>query len=199
MARSPEHRNKRLTTNARDRYKSSHWGHSGKQLWSKDEPFDSPLTVMGALKDLEIDGADVIEFDGRFSPDRVYRGTLLAFSPRQDERLYPIMSRKNKQQCQGLIVDGGEWVTLTEAADRVGGRQCDFTYPRAYVQVVGECTNVIYETEKGEKGNPEGGFAEFTHGLGEKSGLHPLLCVDEDGRLWLAGGNYWVHDDGIVD
>jgi len=200
MGQSPERRTRQLTTNARDRYESSHWGHQSKRVFTKNEPFDSPLTVMGALREFELDGTGFIPFDGHMNERDQYSGSLLAFSPRADERLYPILSRADKVKARNtLIDDDDDWVWLSDAAAQVGGRQCEFTYPRVHVQVIGVLTNVVYVTRKGDDDDPDGGFADFTHMLGEDTGVQPLLTIDETGRLWIAGGNYFVHDDGIED
>jgi len=189
----PEDRSKKLSTNARKRYDSSHWVNSENPRRDKPRVYEIPdgenlpdtLTKMGDLLEIKISRGPTLEF----SPD-----SILAFSPRIDERMYNVLTPEAKKKAKKLIKGDKPWVSLTEAADKAGGRQADFTYPDIQVQVIGPAKHVIYHTEKMGDGP-----SDYIHTLGEESGTRPLLTVDKKGRLWFAGGNYSVPDEGITD
>jgi len=188
----PEDRSKKLSTNARKRYDSSHWFDSENPRRDKPRVYEIPdgenlpdTTKMGDLLEIKIFRGPTLEF----SPD-----SHLVFSPRIDERLYNVLTPQAKKKAKKLIKEDKPWVSLTEAADKAGGRQADFTYPDIQVQIIGPAKHVIYHTVK--RGH---GPSDYIHTLGEQSGIRPLLTVDKKGRLWFAGGNYSVPDEGIDD
>ena len=67
-------------------------------------------------------------------------------------------------------------------------------YPPVMVKPVGVLTDLVYYTHK--KGD---GPSYYIHKMGELSHHFPVLCVDEQGRPWLAGGNYTCPTPGITD
>jgi len=183
----PAKRNKRLPTDPIKRYKSSHWGIESTKVYNVDDK-DIPdaLVKMGDLLEIKVLRGPTIS---GFSPN-----CLLAFSPYIDERLYNILTKKSQKEAKQLIDPKRDWVSLTEAADMAGGRQADFSYPNILVQIIGHAKHVVYHTNK--QGD---GPSDYIHELGEESGIRPLLCISKDGRLWYAGGNYSVPDEGITD
>lgn len=202
----PEHRKRGLTGNAAKRYVASHWGRpSGKvyDQWDDQDDIDGPLTVMGALREIRVKGLGTLQFDGTADvlPDGTleYKGSILAFSPRKDERLFNMLSPRDARAARRLIDDRREWEDLDDISVAVGGRQADYTYPRNPVQVLGPATHIVYYTLKGEEDDPQGGLADFIHEMGEDGGKKPLLCVGSDGRLWFAGGDFHVPHDGITN
>jgi len=56
--------------------------------------------------------------------------------------------------------------------------------------LLGEVTELTYRATKG--GGP---LTEYVHEFHDPL---PLLCIDEQGRLELVGGAYWVAPHGIV-
>jgi len=58
---------------------------------------------------------------------------------------------------------------------------------------LGELTSVVYTTPKGSQE-----LVEWEHEFNEEgAGQAPLLCVDEDNRLRIIGGDYIVTNRGI--
>jgi hypothetical protein len=184
---SPSKRKKKLPTDPVKRYKSSHWGEVSTKVYDiNDKDIPEKLVKMGDLLEIKIlRGPTISGFSSH---------CLLAFSPTIDERLYNILTLKTQKQARQLIESKKDWVTLSEAAEMAGGRQADFSYPPVKVQILGLAKHVVYHTHK--KGD---GPSDYIHELGEESGIRPLLCVSKDGRLWYAGGNYSVPDEGITD
>ena len=183
----PEDRRKKLPTDPVKRYKSSHWGNPSTKIYDiKDQDLPDTLVKMGDLLEIKIRRGPTLD---AFTPR-----CLLAFSARLDERLYNVLTQKCKKEMKKLIRPDKEWVSLTNAADQIGGRQAEFSYPDIPVQVLGEAAHVVYHTDKVDDGP-----SDYIHVLGEETGVRPLLCVDKQGRLWYAGGNYSVPDEGITD
>ncbi len=183
----PEDRSKKLPTDPVRRYKSSHWGNPSTKIYDiKDPDLPDELVKMGDLLEIKVKGGATID---AFTPK-----CLLAFSPRLDERMYNILTKKCQKGMKRLINPKREWVSLTDAADQVGGRQADFTYPPIEIQVLGEVVHLVYHTDKVGDGP-----SDYIHTMGEESGVMPLLGVDRDGRLWYAGGDYSVPDEGITN
>jgi hypothetical protein len=150
---------------------------------------------MGKLIELWIDGTPFVVFPKTKQGDRP---PILAFTTDTAERLYlslpPELKRENAKH---LVKQGEDWITLDQAAQEAGGRQARWGYPLVKVQVLGECTHIVYATNK--KGD---GPSEYVHEFAEEGTTQsccPLLCVSQDGRLWLAGGSASVPDEGITD
>ena len=74
---------------------------------------------------------------------------------------------------------------LADFARAVGGRHATPDYPDVEAAPIGILTHVVYATEK--KGD---GYSFYIHKMGEESGVRPCLCIDDQGRMWLAGGAY---------
>lgn len=190
---SPEDRKKKLSTDPAKRYQTSHWWGGKNPRPEKPKVYNvghrkglpEKTTKMGDLLEIKIRYGPTL----KFSPD-----STLVFSPKIDERLYNVLTPAAKKKAKKLIRNDKPWISLTEAAEQAGGRQSDFTYPAIKVQVLGEVKHVIYHTHKAEDGP-----SDYIHELGEVTGIRPLLAVDKDGRLWYAGGNYSVPDEGITD
>lgn len=72
------------------------------------------------------------------------------------------------------------------------GRQDD--YPGVRAKPVGVLTAIVYFTHKKDDGP-----SYYIHKMGELTCFFPVLCCDEQGRLWLAGGNYRCPTPGVTD
>ena len=86
---------------------------------------------------------------------------------------------------------------LSTVASIAGGRQGmsnSDAYPDLWVKPIGLCTALVYHTLK--KGD---GASYYIHNVGEITGKFPIICCDELGRLWLAGGDYTCPEEGITN
>ena len=88
---------------------------------------------------------------------------------------------------------------LADVAANVGGRHAkNRDYPAVRVTVLGALTHVMYFTSKRQApGSDErddqdasGPRSLYDHEMGEEGGISPALCVDQSGRLFVAGGSY---------
>ncbi len=184
-----------ISQKARDRYNSAHWGIDGKNVFHIDEDnLPDELVQMGKLEEIvcEVDGDDDDDLEFKFP---VRSGCRLAYTHDEAERMYCLLPKVMKQAVAGAVWQkGAPSYSLTQVAKQAGGRQADYPYPAVKVQPIGRCIHLVYKTNK--KGD---GLSSYIHQLGEESGILPILCVSQDGRLWFAGGNYTVPDAGITD
>lgn len=185
-----------------ERYTSAHWGITPRAVYKvEDDDLPDELVEMGKLVEVQVTDENAkdpggsgkgVSFTVKFPA-----GCLLAFSTDEAERLYLVTTRANRRWAANRLwvpnVKGINY-SLGRAATLAGGRQADFSYPSVQVQILGVADNVVYRTNK--KGD---GMSEYIHALGEETGIKPFFCVSRDGRVWFAGGNYTVPDDGITD
>ena len=122
---------------------------------------------------------------------------MLCFDART-ERLYPVVTPVTQGKLKArYLAPSGPWYSLAQVARHVGGRH-QGGYPRVQVQALGPVAEVVYYTAKnGDREEQQG--LEYLHNQGEEGGEQPWLCIDEQGRPWLAGGSYTVPDEGITD
>lgn len=189
MKKKPDKPNFR--SKAAKTYTSTHWGiEPEKATDHDDDDLPDELTVMGEhLIELVISRGEedmVIEFPV---------GSILAFDPDKSKRLYAVLTASTcRMVAANLLGHEVEWFGLEEVAEAAGGRQAAFPTPSLPVQVLGYGLSITYKTEK------EGdGLSLYEHEFGEVSGVRPILCCDEYGRIWFAGGNYTVTDHGVED
>jgi len=187
----------RNPTNPHARYVQSHWGVGPDTEYRiNDACYPRQMVEMGKLRELHVRtnaGEHVLEMPAR---DDV----ILAFTSDAAQRLYPVIPLDLRGETRALIDDEGEWYDLQEVADAVGGRQARYKLPKMDVQALGMLTNVVYLTEKGRYpgSSAPDDWSEYKHRMGEHGGVEPALCVDSDGRLWIAGGSYTVPNAGIT-
>ena len=124
--------------------------------------------------------------------------SFIAFDPdHPDERLYLLLDRSASPAIKHRFWDENHVpsLPLADAARLAGGRHGKRDdYPSVAVKPVGVLTALVYYTHK--KGD---GPSYYIHKMGELSHNFPILCVDSEGRLWLAGGNYTCPTPGITD
>ena len=122
----------------------------------------------------------------------------IAYDPNQpDERLYLLIGGRAKDALKRRFWDenGVDPLPLKEVARLAGGKHGKRgDYPNVMVKPAGVLTAVVYHTNKKEDGP-----SYYIHKMGELSHNFPILCVDQKGRLWLAGGNYTCPTPGITD
>lgn len=84
---------------------------------------------------------------------------------------------------------------LGEVASWTRGRHSD---PRSYehrmVKPFGAFVAVVYHTKKNGDG-----ISYYIHRMGEETQSYPILCADEEGRVWIAGGDYTAPPQGITN
>lgn len=192
-----------------DAFADWHWGLEPASVvdWDDSELPDE-LIECGRLAELRfrIPHSDSM---GKGNPSRRKDSTLtlsktesnkshLAYDPNHpNERLYVLLEPKLRKKVAATYYAQNPFAeqSLGDIAKFTGGRHGTAKdYPKVKAKPIGICTAVIYATEK------EGdGFSFYIHRLGEETGIRPCLCVSEDGRLWLAGGNYTSPTAGITD
>lgn len=178
---------------AQREYEAAHWGIAPKHVFEvADRDIPKTLVQMGFLKELHVKPAHGGKYRLTFS-----KPSSVAYDPTGLRHLFLVLTPKDQRDIAAirakLRVPADDM--LGEVADEVGGRQADWRYPALRVAVLGTCTHVVYATHK--KGD---GPSDYIHELGEdRGGIKPALCVDQAGRLWLAGGSYKVEHRGIVN
>ena len=122
----------------------------------------------------------------------------LAFDPaQQDGRLYLVLEEGLHDQMREEFWDKSKmnprplWEVARMAGGRHGRRD---DYPDVEVKPIGIVTGLMYGRNK--RGDD---YSWYIHKMGEESGIQPVLTVGNDGRLWIAGGNYQSLIPGITD
>lgn len=126
----------------------------------------------------------------------------VAFDPdHPDERLYLLVAPNAQRELKRNFWDRNTMqpMSLSEVALIAGGRHARRDYPNVLVKPLGVITAVVYFTHKKGDENPADDRSYYIHKMAEISGKFPFLCVDNRGRLWLAGGNYTSPTPGITD
>lgn len=121
----------------------------------------------------------------------------IAYDPEHPhERLYLLVNPKSRKALASRFWQQNMAPTmqLGQLARIAGGRHAREDYPDIMVKPVGVLTAVVYLTTK--KGD---GLSYYIHHMGEMSHHFPILAVDQQGRLWMAGGNYTTPTPGITD
>ena len=91
-------------------------------------------------------------------------------------------------------------ISLKEIAKITGGYQSNRKYPNVKAKPLGYCTHIVYRTIK-----KSDGLSNYIHEFGEpykrgeKWSQKPILAVDENGEVFLCGGNYKCEVEGIVN
>jgi hypothetical protein len=200
---APSRRRQKPPTDPVDRYVSSHWGEEPDCIWD-DPDFQGVLVEMGKLRELHVipakaNGRPDFKAEPEILTFTRSDGAILAFTTDHAERLYISQPDPLKAKNRRLIDPSGEWHQLDDIARYAGGRQTRWGYPDIEAQALGYVSHVVYFTAK--KGD---GKSEYIHEFGEETKKITarkigILAIDVDGRLWIAGGDYTVHDDGITN
>lgn len=115
----------------------------------------------------------------------------------RDQRLYPYLSDRARDSAAAEYYDPNPFaeISLPQLARDVGGRQSrGVPYPKVMVKPIGVASAAVYEAEKRDDGK-----SLYIHRFGEESGIRPVLAIGNDGRLWLAGGDYTCPTPGITN
>lgn len=179
-------------------YTEKHWGNAPDYVYEiPDDRLPATLVEMGKLEEIE---CYRIGKDGNPTDDTVIikwpedDRCILAFCPRTQRLYNAYPEAEHEDIARGLWRDDERHPWLGDVARAVGGERSRYRYPRVRVCIVGLVQHVIYYTHK--KGD---GPSRYIHHLGEDGGRQPVLCVDECGQTWWAGGDYTVEEHGIID
>ena len=191
--------------NGKQSYTDWHWGVAPKHVIEWDDP-DYPegeLVECGRLVELHVSEPgsrkkNVIRLNRKEG-----NGSHLAFDPEHPhQRLYILShpafaARVREAYRKNPDFKGGSKyrvMPLAQIAKSIGGRHGTSDYPDVMAAPVGILTHVVYATEK------EGdGYSQYIHEFGEEHGPPPGLAADDEGRLWIVGGNYTAPTPGITD
>jgi len=189
-----------------DQYTDWHWGIGPQKVIDGDDQ-DMPriLIECGKLIRLHVRAPHstrhprrqrdtMIEFSQAAS-----RNCHLAYDPEHPyQRLYMLIRPRNARAAlKRRFWDHNEVqaLPLGHLAVIAGGRHAERRdYPDVMVKPIGIPSNVVYWTNK--QGD---GLSFYIHKMAEVSGHFPILCVDQKGRLWFAGGSYTSPTPGITD
>ena len=121
----------------------------------------------------------------------------LAFDPNHRfQRLYIVIPPKLQKQMKKEFWTNSTYPSKNPRviAKALGGKHAMNDYPNIDVKPIGILTACIYETEKGSDG-----MSWYIHHMGEETGIRPALTVDDEGRLWVIGGDYTSPIQGITN
>lgn len=199
-------------------YKKWHWGSDATTLieWSDPDVLAKRLVEIGRLVELYVRGMDEgtrVKGEMFAVPERLVPHNHVAFDPdHPSDRIYLLAETPLRRLLRRTYWNpGGKTYSLGSVAVAAGGRHARGTkndydgndYPDVAVQPVGILTHVTYLTEKvGDPGEKRLGWDNanlYIHHMGEESGIQPVLCIDAEGRIWMAGGNYTCPTPGITD
>ena len=133
----------------------------------------------------------------------VSMGSYIGWDPAHPhQRLYMFVSPGARPALQRRFWDQNAIAprSLPHVASLAGGRHGRRgDYAPCAVKPIGVLTAVVYRVRKRGDENPGDPKSYYIHRMGELSHHFPILCIDREGRLFLAGGNYTVPTQGITD
>lgn len=184
-----------------ERYRNLHWGAEAKKVIRVDDDLMPDCAQMGPLTELYVvmpgDAAVQLAFpagshvaiDPAHPVDRIHLVTPPAYRA-ETRRLFAVAAK-----------GGAQLETLNSLAAVAGGRQAEHDYPDLAAVDLGVVTAIVY----GPTLKTGDGLSEYIHHFGVEgdeahvvNGVQPRLAADEEGRLWLVGGDYTVPDEGIT-
>lgn len=205
-------------------YRTHHWGYesTGKKHHAVPGlPRDYPLTEMGLLTHLHLDALPGVRLPKIRTNTMDKAAAMMGYEPAQlsvievddtdlqnnhvswdpahpSQRLYLNLSRSSRRDAKGLWKPGAPTFSLFDLAKQAGGRHGKRDdYPNVRVQPLGVLYFVSYFTLKEDEGD-EPSPSIYIHRMGEEGGVEPILAVDRQGHLWIAGGSYTVPVGGIT-
>lgn len=176
-------------------YRKWHWGiPAGIEVEVVDPDFPDKLVEIGRLAELHIEGVRPYKIK---LPTNLMRISHAAFDPDHEyQRIYFVLPEVARaymiRQIPSAVISKRAF-PLSTIAKAVGGRH-GYDYPRVAAIPVGILSHIVYFTNK--KGD---GPSLYIHEMGEMGGIRPMVCVDKNGRFWLAGGSYTCPIPGITN
>lgn len=132
----------------------------------------------------------------------VSKNSHIAYDPNHPlDRLYLLVAPSARVVLKQRFWSENEArpVSLNTLAAAVGGKHGSMNdYPRVMVKPIGVLTAVVYACHKKGDSDSQGG-SFYIHKCGEVSGQFAALGVDQQGRLWIAGGSSRSPTAGISD
>lgn len=126
---------------------------------------------------------------------------LLFDSKKKKKPLMIELDEATQEEFKKLYKDNpNKAISLKEIAKITGGYQSNRKYPNVKAKPLGYCTHIVYRTIK-----KTDGLSNYIHEFGEpykrgeKWSQKPILAVDENGEVFLCGGNYKCEVEGIVN
>jgi hypothetical protein len=185
-------------------YEDWHWGLKPQEVVDWDDTDMPPMLIQcGKLIRLHVRAPNsgrhprrqrdaMIEFSRAASAN-----CHIAYDPdHPHERLYLlVVPSARKALCQRFWHgNSAPPSSLAHLAHIAGGKHAKEDYPDVQAKPIGVLTAVVYFTHK--KGD---GPSYYIHHMGELSHHFPILVIDCEGRLWMAGGNYTTPVAGITN
>lgn len=187
-------------------HKRTHWGVEAQQRirWN-DNDLPDELVQMGKLVELRLAPTTKGPYTTALKARHIGRSHLVYDAQHKSQRLYVLIPKGDRRRLALLFKKHADQaVALSSVARDVGGRHSRGGYPSVKVVPLGFFSHVTYQTKKrGDdvelvRGRAVGPGSKYIHEMGECGGIRPKLCVDAQGRLWVAGGSYRVQTHGIV-
>lgn len=186
------------------KYTDWHWGTNPAQVIDWDDP-DLPENMIECGRLVRVHFRAPASVNPRRERDTmvefarpVARRSHVVYDPSHpSERLYLLVSPAATGRLAERFYDQNTApeVPLGQLALMVGGRHGKVDdYPNVMVKPIGVMTALVYHTHKKDDGP-----SYYIHKMGEESSHYPVLACDNQGRLWIAGGNYTCPTPGITD
>lgn len=176
-------------------YKDFHWGClPTREIEPEDKRLPKYLIEIGLLLELRIRGFDKKKFRIEITEDDYNNNHVVFDVKHKFQRMYIVLSNESLKASRKLWNDNSDSYKLSDVAKRVGSKHGTKDYLNIMVQPLGYLENIVYFTEK--KGDGKSGYI---HRMGEEGGVEPVLCLDKNGNLWIAGGSYTCPDPGITN
>jgi hypothetical protein len=186
------------------KYTDWHWGEQPAMVLDWDDP-DLPENMIECGRLVRVHFRAPASVNPRRERDTmielarpVARRSYVVYDPAHpSERLYLLVSPTATARLaeRFFYENSAPEVPLGQLALMVGGRHGKVDdYPNVMVKPIGVMTALVYHTHKKDDGP-----SYYIHKMGEESAHYPVLAADEQGRLWIAGGNYTCPTPGITD
>ena len=184
---------------SKEAYKEWHWGlPAHREIEWPDTDYPDRMVEIGRLLELHVNPDQGKPYKIILSePD--YEDAFVTFDQdHPDQRIYiamrPRLQSRMRHELRKLRRGNPpKRLKLAALAKQIGSRHGTSDYPDIAVEPLGRLTHVVYFTDK--KGD---GLSGYIHEMGEEGGITPAIAVDDEGRLWLAGGSYDCPPPGIT-
>ena len=178
-----------------------HWGENPKEPFEVDDD-DLPERLIECGRFAEMHFYPISGRPNRKdkivkNPQNLANKSYLAFDPDHPfQRLYIVLDPKLQKKFKKEYWDESDAHIFNPAdiAEAAGGKHATDDYPDIEVKPIGILRNLVYATPKSGDG-----FSLYIHAMGEETGIRPAICCDDQGRLWIIGGDYTCPIPGITN
>lgn len=154
------------------------------------------LQELAALFQGEANGQKRRVLESDYTPRQKYRlGYLKLLKIKDRGKTIPITVNGDEKGVEAYLAGdlrNNLWIVGKDS--RIEGIKLP---PKGQLKYLGELTQIDYVTAKRHIGG--GKLIHFFHKLGEVTGEHPNLMVDDEGFPIIVGGGYSIWDIGIVN